>query len=516
MTLLAAALRFRFCLVAAMLLLLMAANLSAAPRGKSNLELLEKSYQEQQVEFLAELEKLALYCDEKNLTEAAESIRALKVTPDWTGLHLEALPTSVQPPIPTDLPEPERYWRKQLRYHQTEHAKRLYQLARRTLTAGYPGMAYNLVRETAIHDPDHVFARKLLGFVRHGDEWVTPFAAKMLKEHHVWTEDFGWLKAADVDNYREGKRKVNGKWVSAEKEAEIRRDFRQPWEIRTDHFVIRTNHSQEKALELGRALEDFYEIFFQTFAGFFNTPEKLKELFNGAGPEAKAAVKPYQVHYYRTRQEYIDVLKKQFPQIEMTNGIYLTPTRTAYFYHDADANNEATLFHEATHQLFYESHPNPRGIGEKEHFWIIEGIACYMESFRRGAQGLSLGDPKYIRFAGARHNLLKEDYYLPFKEFSSMGMSEFQRHPQLVKNYTQASGLAYFFMHYDGGRYREALVTHLSQLYSPIDKRRLHAQGLDELTEVSAEELDREYAEFSRQIDRETAESVSNAATGAK
>ena len=60
-------------------------------------------------------------------------------------------------------------------------------------------------------------------------------------------------------------------------------------------------------------------------------------------------------------------------------------------------------------------------------------------------------------------------------------------------------------MHYDGGRYREALVTHLSQLYSAIDKRRHFVQGLDELTGDPAEELDREYAEFSRQIERDLA-----------
>jgi len=306
-----------------------------------------------------------------------------------------------------------------------------------------------------------------------------------------------------LEKYQAGERYVNNKWVSAEKEAEIRRDFRHAWEIRTDHFLIKTNHSREQAMELGRALEDFYEIFFQTFAGFFNSPEQLKKLFNGTGPDARAAVRPYTVHYYRTRQEYIDALKAQVPQIEVTNGLYLTSDRVAYFYHDPAADNQATLFHEATHQLFYESHSKARGIGEKDHFWIIEGIACYMESFRRGAQGVSLGDPKYVRFADARHNLIQSDYYVPLREFSGMGMRDFQHNPQLVKNYTQSAGLTHFFMHAEEGRYREAVVTHLSQLYSVNDKQRQQAQGLDELTGVSAGDLDRDYADFCRRIDRE-------------
>ena len=70
-------------------------------------------------------------------------------------------------------------------------------------------------------------------------------------------------------------------------------------------------HSREKALELGRALEDFYEMFFQTFAGFMTSPEQLNRLFNGTGPEAKAKAKPYVVHCYRSRQEYIDKLKQR-------------------------------------------------------------------------------------------------------------------------------------------------------------------------------------------------------------
>lgn len=490
---------------------------AAQPRPKSTLEGLQKAHQERHLEFTTELEKLALSCDDKGLTAAAQSIRELKAPPDWHSLHLEALPATVQPPIPNDLPEAERHWRTRLRSLQIDHARQLYLLARRVLNAGYPGFAYNLVRETATHDPDHVSARKLLGYVRHGDEWVTPFAAKMLREQNVWTEEFGWVKKSHVDRYRAGERLVLGKWVSAEKEAEIRRDFRHAWEIRTDHFLIKTNHSREKGLELGRALEDFYEIFFETFAGFFNTPEQLQKLFDGGGAEAKAVAKPYVVHYYRNRQEYLDRLKPQFPQIEVTNGIYLTtgtsaaPGRVAHFYYDSNANNEATLFHEATHQLFYESHPANRQIGEHDHFWIIEGIACYMESFQRGAQGVSLGDPKYIRFTGARYNLLKENYYVPLREFMGMGMREFQNHPQLVKNYTQASGLAHFFMHDANGRYREALVTHLSQLYSPSAKQRQRVQGLDELTGVSAEELDRQYAEFQKRLHRELSETFAPA-----
>jgi hypothetical protein len=161
------------------------------------------------------------------------------------------------------------------------------------------------------------------------------------------------------------------------------------------------------------------------------------------------------------------------------------------------------LFHEATHQLFFESHLANRTICENHHFWIIEGIACYMESFQRKDGSFSLGDPNHIRFRGARHNLLQEKYYVPMREFSGYGMQDFQNvpKPDLIKNYTQASGLARFFMNYDKGRYREALVKHLAQLYSNDKTTREQAQGLDELTGVDFGELDRQYAEDARDVE---------------
>ncbi len=84
-------------------------------------------------------------------------------------------------------------------------------------------------------------------------------------------------------------------------------------------------------------------------------------------------------------------------------------------------------------------------------------------------------------------------------------MRNFQFAPALTKNYTQAAGLARFFMHYDNGRYREALVSHLSQLYSGDNRVRDHAAALDELTGVDFEELDRQYREDARQTEEATA-----------
>ena len=49
----------------------------------------------------------------------------------------------------------------------------------------------------------------------------------------------------------------------------------------------------------------------------------------------------------------------------------------------ATTTDERTMYHKATHQLFQESRPVSPEVGHRANFWIIEGIAMYMESLPR-------------------------------------------------------------------------------------------------------------------------------------
>ena len=489
-------------LMALLLTVCQASLFAQLPKGRNSLQVVQERHKERYRDFSTQIEKLAQFCDEKSLMDAAVKVRSRVILPEPQSLRVDKLPTEIRPEILPGVTGDERYWQTQLRNLETEYAKDLYMQSRGALNQGFPSYAYNLVREAAIHDSDHPQVRRILGFVRMGNEWVTPFAFSQMKlKGNVWHEEFGWLPRSYVERYIGGERNFQGRWISAEKEKERRRDFNSAWEVRTDHYLIKTNVSLEKGVEMGKALEDFYVVFQETFAGFFNTPEQLKKLFDGTGKSVRADAKPYIVHFYRTREEYVNRLKRVFPSIDQTNGVYMINDRVAHFYDDHANEQGGTLFHEATHQLFFESHHANRAIGEKNHFWIIEGIACYMESFHRKNGSISLGDANYIRFAGARQNLLDKHYYVPLREFSGFGMNEFQRSPELAKNYTQAAGLARFFMHYDKGRYREALVKHLSQLYSSDERTRERADSLEELTGVDFSDLDKQYAEDSRKTE---------------
>ena len=242
-----------------------------APRGRLNREKFQVALKTSQTEFAAKLEEIAQYCDQQDLTLEADEIRKLARPLNPDVVQGENLPRQVQLEIPKNLPEVEKTWRQRLRACQKEHADKLFTRAKTALDAGLISLAYDLVREVARHNPDHRFARRLLGYTQYENEWVTFYAEKKLKQKYVLTEQFGWLKSDQVKRYENGERYYNGEWMSAQREAELRRDFAHAWVIQTDHYKIYTNHSLEMGVELGRHLEDFYRIFFQTFAGFLSS-----------------------------------------------------------------------------------------------------------------------------------------------------------------------------------------------------------------------------------------------------
>ena len=129
-------------------------------------------------------------------------------------------------------------------------------------------------------------------------------------------------------------------------------------------------------------------------------------------------------------------------------------------------------------------------------FWIVEGIACYMESYHVEKGQSIVGDPKHVRIEAARHRVVVDHYYIPLERFAEMGMTAFQSSREISKNYSQAAGLAHFFMQYDAGRYRDALIEHLSEIYRAGARQRLAVRSLAELTGVSFDELDRQYEAY--------------------
>lgn len=482
------------------------------------LEAVQSELENAQKQHAAELVVIRQGFADLGLNADAKHCRELAAPMEASLFRVVKLPKKVQPEMPAGLPEKEHEVRVSLRDLQEKYAADLYVLCRKALRAGYPSYAFRILEEVVRQNPDHATARKILGYKLRSKEWVTPFANEQLEKGNVWDDAFGWLPKDHVAKYKAGKRYCNGRWMSAAQEAEICRDFRHAWQVRTDHYLVRTNYSLERGVEIAKKLEQFHDFFMQTFAAFFSTPEQMQKLFLSSASSAnlQSRLRPYRVDYFRTREEYVQRLIKKVPQIRITNGLYFTGDRVAYFYYDPQMPNQDTLFHEATHQLFYENDRRDRAIATDANFWIVEGIACYMESYHIENGQSVVGDPKHPRILAARHRVVVDNYYIPLARFSEMGMTAFQSSREISKNYSQAAGLAYFFMLYEGGRYRDALTEHLSEIYRAGPRQRLAVHSLEELTGVSFMELDQQYENFMRQLPTEIPQAAVRRTMGAR
>ena len=112
--------------------------------------------------------------------------------------------------------------------------------------------------------------------------------------------------------------------------------------------------------------------------------------------------------------------------------------------------------------------------GRKNNFWIVEAVACYMESL---AEHRLLDDEPYGaywtaggenegRVPAARKRLLDDQFYVPLRELSTSGMRDLQHDGRLPMIYSQISGQVLFIMHADGGRYRQPLMNYLIAVYT--------------------------------------------------
>ncbi len=474
---------------------------ATSAQAADRLQLCHNDYKQLTQKYMAQLSELMQKARKAGDPELANRIEKNLILLSSKQKQFSELPRTLRPDIPDNLPNGTRELHVQFRHLSDKYAADLYLLARRAIKIS-PTFTFELLNILLEINPDHVKARSLRGYVRQGDQWLTPFERDQIRAGKIDHPRFGWLKKSYVERYERGERNFMGNWISAEKEAEIRRDFRYAWTVRTEHFQIKTNHSLEKGVELGRKLEVFYDYFKQTFAAFYNSPQQIKQFFESTTGRSKTRSQLYKINHFRSKEEYVKKLIKRIPQIAITNGLYQLEDRTAYFYYDPESDFDATIFHEVTHQLMYESHLKKRDIANNGHFWIVEGIANYTESFRiiqkDNQTTYEVGNPRFVRFYWARKRLLDEGYFVPQAEFSRMGRLEYQTGPTplLQKRYSQAAGLAHFYMHYKNGIYRNALMVYMAQIYHSSPRVQARVRGLDALTGVDYPTLDRQYREY--------------------
>jgi hypothetical protein len=436
-----------------------------------------------------DLTALADWCVEQGRQDLADRTRALVPPQRPDRLYLLRLPDKVGAIFESiDMTDPiASEWGDRLNKLRHDRAYNLVVMARAANDLGRTVLAFHLLNEALAADPDYEMLRTLMGYEERDGYWRTKYEIEKLRRGSIPHEKFGWLPEEYIERYEQGERYFQGHWMPVEQEA-FRRNG---WAVESEHFTVQTNASLEAGVALGYKLEELHEVWRRLFLSYVASSRQASSIFEGRG--TGVPFPNLQVVYYRDRASYLSALRRVEPQIDQTIGMYMTTQSCSYFYPAEQPDDFRTIFHEATHQLFQETRRTSDLAGVRKNYWITEGVALYMESFRIEGEFYVLGGfGDDVRLDAAVVRRLRDDFYIPLDEFSSWGLEDFQRDPRIATLYTQAAGLTHFFFHAENGKHRCAFIDTLDVIYAGRDD----VDTLSEETGDSYETLDAAYRAF--------------------
>ncbi|WP_435021918.1 DUF1570 domain-containing protein [Tundrisphaera sp. TA3] len=372
-------------------------------------------------------------------------------------------------------------------------------------------VADSCLRAALERKPDHPEARRLLGFVSHEGGWATPHALAMKANRWVDDATFGWVPENWVPHLRQGELPepgATGRWLPAAEADERHRDWANRWSINTEHFEIGTNMPLAEAISFGRKLEILHELYFSIAADLV-VPERLPLALRYAGKEVKPtpAGKRHRVYYFATLDEYArHVAPVLGDKARASLGLYVprkdskTLGLASYFFNDVGGQLpiEATLFHEGSHQLLFETGGLDHYGQNQGNYWVFEGFGTYFETLTLEPDGsVRIGGLVGPRIERARARLLDGGEFIPIKDLVAMDKWRFNTEPAIYLHYAESMALAVFLMQAEGGRYREGFLDYVQDAYRGR-LRNASGRSLESRLGRRYADLDREFLDYLR------------------
>ncbi len=357
----------------------------------------------------AELDRLAEVCEKLQLNpEAAICKRWLP--PERPDQLLLFLP--VEPPVENPANRNQSAWVKHFQTARERHAAYWFQACREAAESGDDLTAYRRLWRTLRENPEHAEARRILGRLA-----TSCTARPQIRRSSGKHPTFGW----PGNSYTR---------------------------VESPHFYLTSRASTPQTIALAIKLEEFYALWSQFFFPIWSPPGLLKAKLDGKSGQFETQ-RQIKVVFLRDRADYIETLGVKEENIGVSVGYYDPQSETSYFF--PDAGLEATFFHELTHQLLAEATQIDlvNDVGAAGSFWLLEGIALYMESLWRGAGYWTLGGCESPRLQTARYRTLRDGYWVPWAEFNGGSKDIWKADANIAKLYTQAAGLTHAVL--DGG-----------------------------------------------------------------
>ncbi len=248
----------------------------------------------------------------------------------------------------------------------------------------------------------------------------------------------------------------------------------------TPHFEIASQAGADHSSELATLFELTYAVWHQLFYHYWANKQIV-------APEyATGSIDRMSVVLFRDKAAYVKKLKEIEPNIAVSTGYYNPGHRTSYFYWDGNKTT-STMVHELVHQLFFEASGGTVELNTDRDpgFWVVEGIALYMESISTrtcgGALIVEVGGWDAARLQPGRYRRLHDQFWIPWEDFHRATGSQFRKGNDLSAWYSQACGLTHLWMDGDAAKRRE-LCEYLASIYAGKEAWERLTEGTDDET----------------------------------
>jgi len=454
-----------------------------------------------EVEYHQNLQALAAESEQAGNVEAAARIRALMPERVRDTLYVPRFPREVQPPL-DELED----WEQRFRAIRSEYAQQLYEVVRTATRQGWPTFAFHHAMSVLQADPDFQPIRRMLGQRLHNGQWHTEWEIAQLRRNFVDHPQFGWIPPTHVARMEDGQRLVGTRWMSEEDDiARHGQSVVNGWQIETEHYAVRTNHSIEEAVRIARRLEEFHFAWHLMFFRYVHDEQRLMEILHGRRSLFDHGRQPkHGIVLFKSRSDFGETLSSVLPGLpaELAQkgiGYFSEQTLAAYFFvpdGDPEEQRDArqAVYHEAAHQLFFRHRPPLVARPTGQNAWAKEAMPLYLESFRVEGEYYLFGGPDEIRLISAKRRFLDRNEHVPIASLAQRTQRQLESDPAIQDLYAQFSGMGYFFIHAENGRYRNAFIVFLFHLYAGDDS----VERFLSLMQRTGPELDAAYGNYMR------------------
>jgi hypothetical protein len=401
-----------------------------------------------------------------------------------------------------------------------ETVEELWKVARKAAGQDQFRITDQALRAIVRRDITQEEAWRLLGYLAWQDGCATPYAVAQMQKGHVQHSKYGWIESSWQAHLDAGQlpigidtRTKKVVWGPADEANRAHAEWKNAWEIVTEHFRIRSNLGFADAVAFGRKLEAFYPFFFSLMADLIGPELPLAKRWRVKNLRPAVSPVVHQVAYFASKDDYIrELLPIEGESIAESIGYYRRPPQNAgsrqrggrgmsYFFHDPGGQLpvEATLFHEASHQLLFETAGRDKLDANRGHYWLFEGLGtCFETVVVKSDREINFGKPVGARMDVARQRILENRVFTPYEVMEGYGQISFNMASKVHDHYAQAMALTLYFLVGADARTRDIFMDYARDAYKG---RMRGARGLSDRLGQESIKLDSSFIKYLRLTD---------------